>query len=201
MFSTLDKREKMILASAGVLILLMILYKYFKGNDKSQESGYVEPRGFFQNNATAVTPTPPPAPAPPPTPAPEPIGRPGETTPMPPGSVTREVGHPYPLPYPLPYPYPAGYNYGTIPYVVVEQPVVSNVAKSECYKNVKINGEDKTTCFSTKQDYTKFLKQSYNTLVDSYNDALYSFGWGRAVKIAKAMRKVRRDIDAEIGIF
>jgi hypothetical protein len=190
MFTTLDKKEKTILASAGVLILLMILYKYWKG--KSQESGYVEPRGFFQNNATAVMPTPAPAPAPPPTPT---------TPPTIPPAIGREIGHPYPLPYPLPYPYPAGYNYGTIPYVVVEQPAVSNVAKSECYKNVKINGEETPTCFSTKQDYTKFLKQSYNTLVDSYNDALYSFGWGRAVKIAKAMRKVRRDIDAEMGII
>jgi hypothetical protein len=210
MFTTLDKKEKMILASASALILLMILYKYWKGKDKNQESGYVVPRGFFQTLNTPVapsTPIPPPiAPppvAPPPVMPPPPVVPPPPIMPPPVQPVPPIPGMPYPLPYPYPYPYnniSTGYNYGTLPYMVIDQPVISGVTKSECYKNVKINGEDKTTCFSTKKDYVKFLKQSYNTLVDSYNDALYSFGWGRAMKIAKAMRKVKNDIDIEIGI-
>lgn len=200
MFTTLDKKDKMILASAGVIILLMILYKYLKG--KNQESKYVEPRGFFQNNLATPTPIAPPPVAPPPPPImPPPPVIPPPVPPIPP--VAPPVP-PYPYPYGgYSYPYnnlSIGYNYGIQPYAVIDQPVLSNAAKTNYYKSVQIAGDDRPTLFSTKKDYLKFLKQSYNTLVDSYNDALYSFGWGRAIKIAKSMRKVKNDIDAEFGI-
>ena len=133
MFTTLDKKEKMILASAGVLILLMILYKYWK--DKNQESGYVVPRGFFQTLNTPVAPFPPVPPpvAPPPVEPPPPVAPPPPIMPPPVQPVPPIPGMPYPLPYPYPYPYnniSTGYNYGTLPYIVIDQPVISGVAKS-----------------------------------------------------------------------
>ena len=204
MFTTLDKKEKMILASASVLILLMILYKYWKGKDKNQESGYVVPRGFFQTLNTPVAPsTPIPPPIAPPPVAPPPVMPPPPV--VPPTPIMPPPVQPVPPIPGMPYPYPynnisTGYNYGVQPYAIIDQPILSNAAKTNYYKSVQIAGDDRPTLFSTKKDYLKFLKQSYNTLVDSYNDALYSFGWGRAMKIAKSMRKVKNDIDIEIGI-
>jgi hypothetical protein len=180
----LQKEEKTLIYFAafiiGAVILINILKRY---QMRKQESNYVMPRGFFpQTSVPSVVPTPPPAP---------PV-----TPPIAGRSLPGHSGPPTPYPYPYPYPYPV-YDFSVQPYVMVA-PEVSK--KAGCYKSIKIAGEDKETCFQTKADYVKFLKRSYNTFVDSYKDALYTLRLGKAAKIASALRKIKSDIESEVGI-
>jgi len=180
----LGKDEKQLFYFAafiiGAVILIIILKRY---QMRKQESNYVMPRGFFQ---PIPAPTPPPAP-----PVVPPV--------VPPPSEGRSVGpgHSNPYPYPFPYPYPV-YDFSVQPYVMVA-PEVSR--GSGCYKSVKIAGDEKETCFQSKADYVKFLKRSYNTFVDSYKDALYTLRFGKAAKISSVLRKIKSDIESEIGLF
>ncbi len=191
-----NKQEKQFLYYSVLLIVIGIVYYFLtKGKKNNSESNYVMPRGFFQQPVVTPAPTP--------TTPTTPVGR--EVRP-PSTPVGREVAPSVPMPYPYPYPLPI---YGGFqPYAVIPPlPVVASesakemVAEEKCYKKVKILGEEKETCFITKKDYMNFLKRSYNALVDSYNDALSTLSFGNAFKISKVMRKVKGDINSELGII
>lgn len=186
MLSTFTKEEKQLMFWGLGLVVLAIIFDIYKRNkSKGNESGYVTPRGYFQN----VTPTRPSTPVPTPTPTP------------PVDSGSRVVAPP--TPYPMPYPYPYTLPYGVIPYSIIPNlpPTMPQgspeMAKSSCYKSVVLIGDKEATCFQTRADYTAFLRKTYNALVDSYNDALYTLALGRAFKVSKAMRKVKNDLANE----
>lgn len=197
MYSTLTKEEKQLMFwGLGIVAVAIIVDSYMRNKNKGNESGYVQPRGYFQQ----PTPTPPAAPSTPsgrvvapPTPTP--------TPPLPVDSGSRVV--PPSTPYPMPYPYPYTLPYGVIPYSIIPnlpptmQQGSPEMAKSSCYKSVVLIGDKEATCFQTRADYTAFLRKTYNALVDSYNDALYTLALGRAFKVSKAMRKVKNDLANE----
>jgi hypothetical protein len=198
MYSTLTKEEKTTLFfGLGIVAIAIIVDSYMRNKNKGNESGYVQPRGFFQQ-PVATTPTPPATPS---TPSgrevapPTPSGR--EVAPPMPSLVGGE-SYRYPV---MPYPYPM--TYGIIPYSIIPNlpPTMPQgspeMAKSSCYKSVVLIGDKEATCFQTRADYTSFLRKTYNALVDSYNDALYTLALGRAMKVAKAMRKVKNDLANE----
>lgn len=188
MLATFTKEEKQLMFWGLGLVAVAIIADIYKRNkSKGNESGYVTPRGYFQN----VTPTRPSTPVPTPTP-----------TPTPPADSGSRVVAP-PTPYPMPYPYPYPLPYGAMPYAIIPPlPAVTagtnvETTKQACYKSVVLIGDKEATCFQTRADYTAFLRKTYNTLVDSYNDALYTLALGRAMKVAKAMRKVKNDLANE----
>lgn len=185
----LNKDEKSLFYFAlfivGAIVLINILKKY---QLKKQESNYVMPRGFF---SPTPAPVPPPAPPAPPAPPVNPVARPVDP-------LARPVNNPTPpYPYPMPYPYPI-YDFAVQPYVMVAP---RESAKQNCYKSVRIKGDDRETCFVTKNDYVTFLKRSYNTFVDGYKDSLSTFRFGKAVKISGVLRKIKSDIESEVGIL
>lgn len=217
--STFTKEEKGLMFFGLGILFVGLLFDYLQKKAIRQESGFVMPRGYFGSSTPSITPTPTLTPMPTPSPSPSPTPRPRPIltsppipmptptpTPTPPPSgqgsreiIGREPSQPTILPYPFPYPYPA-YGVAPIQPYVIESPSTNVIGKQSCYKTVTIMGDTKPTCFATKNDYVNFLKKSYNTLVDSYNDALYSFSWGKALKINKIMKKVKNDVYNEIGI-
>ena len=207
MLSTFTKEEKqMLFWGLGLVVVAIIVDSYTRNKSKNQESNYrvVMQRGTFQNVAPTPA-TPPPTTTTPTTTTPSiPSGRvvapptPTPTLPIDSGSRVIPPSTPYPMPYPYPYPLP----YGSMPYAIIPpMPSVATpaaeTAKQSCYKSVVLIGDKEATCFQTRADYTAFLRKTYNTLVDSYNDALYTFAFGRALKVSKAMRKVKNDLANE----
>ena len=194
MYSTLTKEEKQLMFwGLGIVAVAIIVDSYMRNKNKGNESGYVQPRGFFQQ--------PTPTPAAPSTPSGRVVAPPTPTPTLPIDSGSRVV--PPSTPYPMPYPYPYTLPYGVIPYSIIPNlpPTMPQgspeMAKSICYKSVVLIGDKDATCFQTRADYTAFLRKTYNALVDSYNDALYTLALGRAFKVSKAMRKVKNDLANE----
>ena len=85
MYSTLTKEEKQLMFwGLGIVAVAIIVDSYMRNKNKGNESGYVQPRGFFQQ----PTPTPPAAPS---TPSGRVVAPPTPTPPLPVDSGSRVV--------------------------------------------------------------------------------------------------------------